>query len=153
MGSWFFSSCLIEEETKAKMALVFSQNFRVRRSLCHDWINYLEVFSQNCRVRRNLCRDWINYVRRGDGGQWEKGTRCFMTQLRTVSSLLVIYHSVTEHIGTEGLLCARCYSRLGKHSRTRQRPYPKGAFRLPSGRSDWGRNPKKLPSRWPPASS
>lgn len=30
-----------------------------------------------------------------------------MTQLRTVSSLLVIYHSVTEQIGTEGLLCAR----------------------------------------------
>lgn len=81
------------------------------------------MFSQNFRVRRNLWRDWINYLRRG--GQWEKGTRCFITQLRTVSSLLVIYHSVIEQLGPEGLLCARCYTRLGKHSRTRQRPYPK----------------------------
>lgn len=48
-----------------------------------------------------------------------------MTELRTVFSLLVIYHSVTEQIGSDGLLCARCYTRLGKHSWI----YPKGVFR------------------------
>lgn len=56
-----FSSGFTEEETKAKMGSVFSQNFRVGRARCYDWINYL----LRCR----------------GVGQWKKGTCYFMTRL------------------------------------------------------------------------
>lgn len=63
-------------------------------------------------------------------------TCCFMTQLRTeqrtISSVLVIYHALTEQIVAEDLLCARCCTRLGKRSRTGQRRSPEGASGGPS---------------------